>query len=99
MRGHERRLFGLFAKRFEQSAVRLLKNIFRTGMFENPYLNPEESKATVGKSEFMKAGYDAQIKSQVLLKNKNNALPLTKGKRVYVPRADFIGGYVVKLGH
>jgi beta-glucosidase len=73
-------------KRFEQSAVRLLKNIFRTGMFENPYLNPEESKTTVGKSEFMKAGYDAQVKSQVLLKNKNDALPLTKGKRVYVPK-------------
>ncbi|HCZ35318.1 MAG TPA: beta-glucosidase, partial [Cytophagales bacterium] len=27
--------------RFEQSAVRLLKNIFRTGLFENPYLNVE----------------------------------------------------------
>jgi beta-glucosidase len=72
--------------RFEQSAVRLLKNIFRTGLFENPYLNTEESKATVGKPEFMKGGYDAQLKSQVLLKNKNNVLPLTKGKRVYVPK-------------
>lgn len=73
-------------KRFEQSAVRLLKNIFRTGLFENPYLNPEESKATVGKAEFMKAGYDAQLKSQVLLKNKNGVLPLAKSKRVYVPK-------------
>jgi beta-glucosidase len=72
--------------RFEQSAVRLLKNIFRTGLFENPYLNSDESKTTVGKAEFMKAGYDAQVKSQVLLKNKNNVLPLTKGKRVYVPK-------------
>lgn len=72
--------------RFEQSAVRLLKNIFRTGLFENPYLNPEESKITVGKSEFMKAGYDAQLKSQVLLKNQNNVLPLAKGKTVYVPK-------------
>jgi beta-glucosidase len=25
--------------RMEQSAVRLLKNIFRVGLFENPYLN------------------------------------------------------------
>jgi beta-glucosidase len=72
--------------RFEQSAVRLLKNIFRTGMFENSYLNSDESKATVGKSEFMKMGYDAQLKSQVLLKNKNNVLPLAKGKRVYIPK-------------
>ncbi len=78
--------------RFEQSAVRLLKNIFRTGLFENPYLNVEESKATVGKPEFMKAGYEAQLKSQVLLKNsrlpgqEDNVLPLTKGKTVYVPK-------------
>ncbi len=73
-------------KRFEQSAVRLLKNIFRTGLFENPYLNVEESKAIVGQSEFMKAGYDAQLKSIVMLKNKGNVLPLAKNKTVYVPK-------------
>lgn len=73
-------------KRFEQSAVRLLKNIFRTGLFENPYLNIEESKATVGKPEFMKAGYDAQVKSVVMLKNKTSVLPLEKNKTVYVPK-------------
>jgi beta-glucosidase len=73
-------------KRFEQSAVRLLKNIFRTGLFENPYLNPEESKTVVGKPEFMKAGYEAQIKSVVMLKNKSNTLPLEKNKTVYVPK-------------
>jgi beta-glucosidase len=72
--------------RFEQSAVRLLKNIFRTGLFENPYLSPEESKQTVGKPDFMAAGYDAQLKSIVLLKNKGNVLPLTKGKTIYLPK-------------
>ncbi|NSW95136.1 MAG: glycoside hydrolase family 3 protein, partial [Bacteroidales bacterium] len=30
-------------KRFEESAVRLLKKIFRTGLFENPYLDPAET--------------------------------------------------------
>jgi len=72
--------------RFEQSAVRLLRNIFRTGLFENPYLNIEETKATVGKPEFMKAGYDAQLKSVVMLKNKANVLPLQKNKTVYIPK-------------
>ncbi len=72
--------------RFEISAVRLLRNIFRTGLFENPYVDPEMTKNTVGKAEFMKAGYDAQLKSMVLLKNKNNALPIQKNKTVYVPR-------------
>ncbi|MBP9927165.1 MAG: glycoside hydrolase family 3 C-terminal domain-containing protein, partial [Cyclobacteriaceae bacterium] len=73
-------------KRFEQSAVRLLKNIFRTGLFENPYFNPEVSKAIVGNPEFMKAGYDAQLKSVVMLKNKANVLPLEKNKTVYIPK-------------
>jgi beta-glucosidase len=73
-------------KRFEQSAVRLLLNIFSVGLFENPYLDPIESKAIVGKSEFMKAGYDAQLKSIVLIKNQNKTLPIAKGKTVYVPK-------------
>jgi len=72
-------------KRMEQSAVRLLRNIFQTGLFENPYLDPAASKATVGKAEFMKEGYDAQLKSVVMLKNRD-VLPLTKGKKVYVPK-------------
>jgi beta-glucosidase len=73
-------------QRFEQSAVRLLRNIFQVGLFENPYLDPQESKQIVGKPEFMKAGYDAQLKSIVLLKNKDNVLPLKKGITVYIPK-------------
>ena len=72
--------------RFEESAVRLLKNIFRTGLFENPYLDPKVSKSIVGNAEYMKAGYDAQLKSMVLLKNKKMTLPLQKNKTVYVPK-------------
>jgi beta-glucosidase len=72
--------------RFEQSAVRLLKNIFRVGLFENPYLDVDKTIATVGKPEFMAAGYDAQVKSVVLLKNKGNMLPLNKTKTVFVPK-------------
>ncbi|MEN9697749.1 MAG: hypothetical protein RLZ56_1170 [Bacteroidota bacterium] len=73
-------------KRFEQSAVRLLLNIFRVGLFENAYLDPMESKAIVGKPEFMKAGYDAQLKSIVLIKNRQQTLPIAKGKTVYIPK-------------
>ncbi|HVW98346.1 MAG TPA: glycoside hydrolase family 3 N-terminal domain-containing protein [Mucilaginibacter sp.] len=72
--------------RFEQSAVRLLRNIFRTGLFENPYLDPEHSKQTVGKPEFMTAGYKAQLKSIVMLKNKGSVLPVKKGTTVYIPK-------------
>jgi len=72
--------------RFERSAVRLLKNIFRVGLFENPYLNVAETKAIVGNAEFMKAGYDAQLKSVVLLKNSANVLPLKPKQTVYIPK-------------
>ena len=72
--------------RFEQSAVRLLTNIFRTGLFENPYLNVANSVATVGKPDFMTAGYNAQLKSIVLLKNSKQILPLKKGLTIYLPK-------------
>lgn len=72
--------------RFERSAVRLLKNIFRVGLFENPYLSVEETKAVVGNPEFMKAGYDAQLKSVVLLKNKAAVLPVKEKKTVFIPK-------------
>jgi beta-glucosidase len=73
-------------QRFEQSAVRLLRNIFQVGLFENAYLDPEQSKKIVGDPEFMKAGYEAQVKSIVLLKNKGKVLPLQKQKTVYIPK-------------
>ncbi|HEY4323747.1 MAG TPA: glycoside hydrolase family 3 N-terminal domain-containing protein [Mucilaginibacter sp.] len=72
--------------RFEVSAVRLLRNIFRTGLFENPYLDVQKSKQTVGNPEFMTAGFNAQLKSIVMLKNHGNVLPLQKGKTIYLPK-------------
>ena len=72
--------------RMEQSAVRLLLNIFRTGLFENPYLDPSATKEIVGRPEYMRAGFEAQRKSVVMLKNKNNALPIASKKTVYVPK-------------
>jgi beta-glucosidase len=72
--------------RMESSAVRLLQNIFRVGIFENPYLDIQETKAIVGKPEYMKAGYEAQLRSVVLLKNQGNVLPVTSKKTVYVPK-------------
>lgn len=72
--------------RFERSAVRLLKNIFRTGLFENPYLDTEKTKEIVGNADFMKAGYEAQVKSVVMLKNKEAALPIKEKKTVYIPK-------------
>lgn len=67
------------------SAYKLLLNMFRVGLLDNPFLDEEESKATVGCREFVEQGLDAQRRSAVLLKNKGSVLPLKKGCKVYVP--------------
>ena len=79
-------------QRFRESAKRLLLNSFRTGLFENPYLDPEASAATVGKPEYMEKGYQAQLKSVVMVKNSDNILPMKaeEGRlKVYVPQRYF----------
>jgi beta-glucosidase len=77
-------------ERFELSARRLLLNVFRVGLFENPYLDPAETAGIVGKAEYMKEGYEAQLKSVVMLKNHDNSvLPVKDRKRVYVPKRHF----------
>ncbi len=73
-------------ERFETSAVRLLMNSFRTGLFENPYCDPDEATATVGNPDFMAAGYEAQLKSVVMLKNHGSVLPERGRLKVYVPK-------------
>ena len=73
-------------ERMELSAKRLLRNIFRVGLFENPYLDPALSEKTAGNEDFMRKGYEAQLKSVVMLKNKNNLLPLNKKTKVYIPK-------------
>lgn len=79
--------------RFRRSAYRLLLNIFRTGLFENPYLDLKTSLATVGCPEFVEKGYRSQLRSVTLLKNRANTLPLTPGIRLYVPDR-FIRSYL-----
>ena len=78
--------------RFRASAKRLLMNSFRTGLFENPYLDPAVSAEVVGKPEFMEKGYQAQLKSVVMVKNAENVLPLKAAEeklKVYVPQRYF----------
>ena len=71
-------------KRFEKSAIRLLINIFNVGLFENPYLNVKNTINTVGKEEFIEEGFNAQLKSIIMLKN-NGVLPFSSKKKVYIP--------------
>lgn len=76
-------------ERFELSARRILVNIFNVGLFENPYVDPQEATRIVGCREFVVAGYDAQLKSIVMLKNAGEVLPVVGEQarpKVYQPK-------------
>lgn len=93
--------------RFEKSAQRLLVNSFRTGLFENAYLDPAKSAEIVGNAEFMQKGYEAQLKSIVMVKDHDKALPAAQKAKVYVPKrinpasASFfgMGGHPASVGY
>jgi beta-glucosidase len=75
--------------RIDQSARRLLRDKFRMGLFDQPYLQAEKAVEIVGKPEFRQAGELAQRKSIVLLKNglaaqQETVLPLQGRPRIYV---------------
>jgi beta-glucosidase len=72
------------AARIDESVRRLLRDKFRLGLFDNPYLDPGAAERLVGNAEFRAAGELAQRKSLVLLKNASGVLPLRNRPRVYV---------------
>jgi beta-glucosidase len=75
--------------RINRSIRRILKDKFRLGLFDNPYVDDQAAQAVAGREDFMKAGALAQRKSLVLLKNETTPngdykLPLAKGTKLYV---------------
>jgi beta-glucosidase len=67
----------------DESVELLLRELFRLGLFENPYVDEGEAPTVVGKDEFVQAGEEAQRKSIVLLRNVEDQLPLAKATKVY----------------
>jgi beta-glucosidase len=67
-------------KNVDQSAERVLTEMFELGLFENPYRNAENANEVVANPENWEKAYKAHQKSVVLLKNENNILPLTNNK-------------------
>lgn len=73
-------------ERFRKSARRLLMNMFRTGLFDNPYVDPARTEKLVGCPEFMARGFNAQLRSVVMVKNRNAALPQPARAKVWFPQ-------------
>jgi len=72
------------ASRIDLSVRRVLKPMFELGVFENPYVDPEYARTTVASQKFLDAGYAAQVRSLVLLKNAGNVLPARQEIKLYV---------------
>lgn len=80
-------------ERFATSAKRLIKLTMAPGLFENPYLDEDDSLASAGNQEKVDAGYKVQLNSVVMLKNKGgiikDAASATKNPKdmtVYIPK-------------
>jgi beta-glucosidase len=78
--------------RIDESVRRILRDKFRLGLFDNPYVDPDQAEKVVGKAEFKAAGELAQRKSIVLLKNgateAGAVLPLQGRPKLYVENVD-----------
>jgi beta-glucosidase len=79
-------------ERIDQSAVRILRDKFRLGLFDNPYVDIDRAKKVCGSPEFQVAADLAQRKSIVLLKNEIQAgekiLPLDSKKKIFLLNVD-----------
>jgi beta-glucosidase len=79
-------------KHVEDAVKRVLKLKFELGLFDDPfkYCDKEVEKATVGAKEHFELAEKAALNSMVLLKNKNNILPINQPKKIAVigPLAD-----------
>lgn len=67
----------------------ILRIKFRMGLFENPYVDTKKESVLYADAH-LKAARQAAIESAILLKNDNNTLPLSRGKKVAIigPMAD-----------
>ena len=73
--------------RLDVSIRRILKDKFRLGLFDNPYL-AEDGFSKLEMEKFNQKGKEAQRRSLVLLKNDEKLLPLKKGVKIFVEGLD-----------
>lgn len=95
--------FPLFYEAFEKGMIdenaideavkRVLFAKFKLGLFENPYVDASKTNELNGNSEHREIAKKAALESIVLLKNKNNILPINKDlKNIAVIGTDAVEG-------
>lgn len=68
--------------RIDASVKRILRDKFRLGLFDDPYVDEQKAMRIAGNASFVEKGKQAQARSMVLLKNKD-LLPLKEGVKIY----------------
>ena len=63
-------------EQINRSATYLLTEMMKLGLFENPYVNPEEALAIANDPKSQEVADDAHRRSVVLLRNNQNLLPI-----------------------
>ncbi len=73
--------------RLTESAQRMITNMLKLGLVDNPYLLVDESSAKCGTKAQQDASLEAQLKSVVLLKNSGDLIKNRQGEKptVYIP--------------
>lgn len=82
--------------RFRESGARILSMVFRPGLYESAFLDPEETAKVLASDDKIAAGYAAQLDSVVMLKNHGQTIKATeaadwKDKTAYIPRSFDVG--------
>tara|TARA_R110002096_G_scaffold234356_5_gene424404 strand:- start:97 stop:2388 length:2292 start_codon:yes stop_codon:yes gene_type:complete len=67
-------------KLIDRSVRRVLRTKFILGLFDNPFIDIEEVKKGVRSESSLDLAKEADLESIILLKNKNNVLPLNNTK-------------------
>jgi len=83
----------LAVERVDLSVRRLLREKFVLGLFDHPFVDPDEADRLVGNPELRADGFSAQRRSCTLLKNDGESdagavLPLHEGSRIFCVGVD-----------
>jgi beta-glucosidase len=88
----------------DRAASRVLRAKFLTGLFDDPYVDPDDAEKITNSPEHRKLALEAARKAVILLKNQGGLLPLKKAdyRRIAVigPNASnvLLGGYSGRPG-
>lgn len=71
--------------RLDETVRRIMRVKFQLGLFDNPFVDPGEIASVFNTPEVAREARAAQARSQVLLKNGEDLLPLAAGASLYAP--------------